>query len=81
MPETPQLPDLSNHPSAVIRKLAPHVLNLYNMVEFVGDDEQVESLRALMRKAATDVISNDDFGSFDAIIHAVSSALHNSLKK
>lgn len=77
----PELPDLSSHPSPVIRSLAPNVKNLYDIIEITMSAEQVEALRSLMRKAAIDVINNDDFGSFDTVIHAVSAAVHHSVNK
>lgn len=77
----PELPDLSNHPSPVIRSLAPKIENLYDVIEITVNAEQVEALRSLMRKAAIDVINNDDFGSFDTVIHAVSAAVHHSINK
>lgn len=78
----PELPDLSNHPSPVIRKLSPHIKNLYNVIEIaVPEPERVESLQALMRKAAEDVLEKDDFGTFDAIIQSVSMAVHNTTNK
>lgn len=82
MPELPDLPDLSNHPSPIIRKLSPHIVNLYNVIEIaIPEPERVESLQAMMRKAASDVIEKDDFGTFDAIIQAVSLAVSNTTNK
>lgn len=75
----PEFPDLSKHPSPVIQSLAPHIRNLYDVVEIaIPEPERVESIQELMRKAANDVLKNDDFNTFDAVIQSVSLAVHHS---
>ena len=77
----PELPDLSQHPSPVIQELSPLVTNLYNAIDLaIADREQVESLQAILTQAATDILSNSDFHSFDHVIHTVSTAVNNALK-